>query len=152
MKSLQEFFTRDVWNIDVEKLGRPQALLLKFVRLLVVCVHDLSESMINLRAMSLVYTTLLSLVPLLAVSFSVLKGFGVHNQMEPMLANFLSPLGPKGLEISATIIDFVENMNVGVLGSLGLAMLVYTVITLIQKMEEAFNEIWRVRRQRSFAR
>jgi len=40
---------------------------------------------LSLEAMSLVYTTLLSLVPLLAVSFSVLKGFGVHKRIEPLL-------------------------------------------------------------------
>ena len=114
---------------------------LKLLRLLTASIRDLSDSLINLRAMSMVYTTLLSLVPLLAVSFSVLKAFGVHNQMEPMLANFLAPLGPKGVEITHRIIGFVENLNVGVLGSLGLAMLVYTVISLIQKMEEAFNEM-----------
>jgi len=149
---VDEFFTKRLWRLDLETLGQPQAFVVKLLRLLTVSVRDLSESLINLRAMSMVYTTLLSLVPLLAVSFSVLKAFGVHNQMEPMLANFLAPLGPKGEEITHRIIGFVENLNVGVLGSLGLAMLVYTVISLIQKMEEAFNEIWRVRRRRSFAR
>ena len=54
--------------------------------------------------MSLVYTTLLSLVPLLAVSFSVLKGFGVHNQLEPLLAQFLAPLGEQGTEITTNVI------------------------------------------------
>jgi membrane protein len=102
--------------------------------------------------MSLVYTTLLSLVPLLAVSVSVLKAFGVHNQVEPALAGFLAPLGPKGQEITVRVISFVENLKVGVLGSVGLVVLIYTVISLIQKVEGAFNEIWRVRRQRSFAR
>jgi membrane protein len=73
--------------------------------------------------MSLVYTTLLSLVPLLAISFCILKGFGVHNQIEPMLLSLLEPLGSKGAEFTARIIEFVDNVKVGVLGSLGFAML-----------------------------
>lgn len=152
MKSIRDFLSRDLWRVDLDSLGWPQALLVKVLRLLSVSVRDLSEGLINLRAMSLVYTTLLSLVPLLAVSFSVLKAFGVHNQMEPMLANFLAPLGEKGEELTRTIIGFVENLNVGILGSLGLAMLVYTAVSLIQKMEDAFNEIWKIRHQRSLAR
>jgi membrane protein len=88
----------------------------------------------------------------LAVSFSLLKAFDVHNQIEPALMNFLAPLGPRGGEIAHNIIEFVERMKVGVLGSLGLALLIYTVISLIYKIESAFNFIWKVRKARSFAR
>jgi len=107
--------------------------------------------MLTLQAMSLVYTTLLSLVPLIAVSFSVLKGFGVHNQIEPWLYNFLAPLGDKGVEITQRIIEFVENTRAGVLGSLGLVLLFYTVISLIQKVEKSFNYTWRVTEHRPIA-
>jgi membrane protein len=103
--------------------------------------------------MSLVYSTLLSIVPVLAISFSVLKAFGVHNEVvEPFLTKFLAPLGSKGEEITIQIIGFVENMNVGVLGSLGLAMLIYTVVSVIQKIEASFNFIWRIKKARSLAR
>jgi membrane protein len=75
----------------------------------------------------------------------VLKGFGVHNQMEPMLLNLLQPMGQKGVEITERVIGFVENVRVGVLGSLGLALLLFTVVSLIQKVERAFNNAWRVK-------
>ena len=67
----------------------------RFLRILSMVARDVQGGLLTLRAMSLVYTTLLSFVPLLAVSFSVLKGFGVHNQLEPVLLNFLAPLGDK---------------------------------------------------------
>lgn len=98
--------------------------------------------------MSMVYTTLLALVPLLAFSFSVLKGFGVHNQLEPVLLRFLAPLGPKGDEVTAHIVQFVSRMDVSVLGGLGLAMLIYVVLSLLQKIESAFNRVWHVERLR----
>ncbi|HZH06399.1 MAG TPA: YihY/virulence factor BrkB family protein, partial [Lautropia sp.] len=103
-----------------------------------------------LRAMSLVYTTLLSIVPMLALSFSVLKAFGVHNQIEPALGRFLAPLGERGNEVTIQIIQFIGNMNVGVLGSLGLGLLLYTAISLVQKIEISFNYIWHVPEPRSF--
>ncbi|MBN2885843.1 MAG: YihY/virulence factor BrkB family protein [Chromatiaceae bacterium] len=137
-----------LWNRDPATLNRPGRLLLGLARLGYALARDLGSGQLSLRAMSLVYTTLLSLVPLLAVSFSVLKGFGVHNQLEPLLLNALSPLGEGGAEISARIIEFVDRMQVGVLGSLGLGMLLYTVIALIQKIEQAFNYTWRVTRPR----
>ncbi|EIJ33933.1 ribonuclease BN [Thiothrix nivea DSM 5205] len=115
----------------------------------VALFHDIQRGEITLRAMSLVYTTLLSLAPLLALSFSVLKGFGVHNQMEPLLLSLLTPLGGKAEEFTRQILGFVDNIQVGVLGVTGLAVLLYTVIGLMQKIESAFNHIWHVKQPRS---
>jgi membrane protein len=114
--------------------------------------RDLAEGQLTLRAMSLVYTTLLSLVPLLAFSFSVLKGFGVHRQIEPLLYEFLLPLGEQGEVITEQIVNFVDNVRGGVLGGIGLALLIFTVISMIQKVEDTFNYIWQVQKSRSLAR
>jgi len=133
-----------IWGTSLDSMPKWRASTLRTVRLVLVLIRDLVSGELNLRSMSLVYTTLLSIVPLLALSFSVLKAFGVHNQIEPMLANFLTPLGPQGEEITARIIQFIEHMNVGVLGSVGLALLLYTAVSLMQKIEESFNFIWHI--------
>jgi len=140
-----------LWRDDLRQLRGLRLNLIVPIRLLVVLVRQFVAGELNLRAMSLVYTTLLSIVPLLAVSFSVLKGFGVHNQIEPLLLNFLQPLGSRGVELSNNIIGFVENIKVGVLGSLGLLFLLYTVVSLIQKVESSFNYVWQVERLRGLA-
>ncbi len=149
LESISAFLDRWIWRTPVEQLSRAQQWAVQFVRLVIVVARDLADGQLTLRAMGLVYTTLLSIVPLLAISFSVLKAFGVHNQVEPMLLSFLEPLGEKGVEISSRILDFIENMNVGVLGSVGLALLLYTAVSLVHKVEEAFNFIWHVSRGRS---
>ncbi len=128
-----------------------KSIPLKGIRILYVIVRDLVQGQLTLRAMSLVFTTLLSLVPVIAVSFSVLKAFGVHNQVEPLLFGFLEPLGDKGVEVTNQIIGFVDNIKVGVLGAVGIAMLIYTAVSLIQKVEDTFNYTWHVQRSRSFA-
>lgn len=133
-----------VWETPLETLPPWQQLLINIARVTHLIIRDLSEGQLTMRAMGLVYTTLLSMVPLLAVSFSVLKGFGVHNQVKPMLLQMLEPLGEKGIEITNQIIGFVDNIKVGVLGSVGLALLFYTVISLLQKIERSFNYTWRV--------
>lgn len=124
-------------------------ILVDFLRLIWAIGRDLAGGQLTLRAMSLVYTTLLSLVPLLAISFSILKGFGVHNQIEPFLYNAMEPLGERRDEIVAGIIGFVDNVQVGVLGSVGFLLLFYTVVSLMQKIEQAFNEVWQISRRRS---
>lgn len=137
-----------VWSANLATASGRRRVLLLYPRIAAMIGRELAAGQIGMRAASLVFTTLLSLVPLLAVSFSLLKGFGVHREMEQMLIGFLAPLGEQGLEISDRIIDFVNNVNVGVLGTIGLMVLVYTVISLLQKIETSFNYAWRVDRMR----
>lgn len=149
---LKHFFQIQLWQETAESASKLKRLGRHSVRVLYVVIRQLSTGELNLRAMSLVFTTLLSLVPLIAVAFSVLKAFGVHNQIEPVLLNFMAPLGEKAAEMTSSIIGFVENVKVGVLGSIGLGMLFYTIIALVQKVESAFNYVWRVKRPRTLAR
>jgi membrane protein len=123
-----------------------------FVHLLTVGAEKFQEELLSLRAMGLTYTTLLSFVPFLAVAFSVLKAFGAQNQLEPALARMLEPLGPEGIEITRRVIAFVDNQQVGVLGTVAMVGLFYTVISLVGKIEDSLNAIWRVRRPRSLGR
>lgn len=129
----------------------PWTWLYKAGRSAYALIRDVVSGQLTLHAMSLVYTTLLSIVPLLALSLSVLKALGVHQRMEPFLFQFFQPLGPQGVEIAERVLGFVDNMKVGVLGSVGLALLVYTVVSLVQKIERSFNMIWRVPEMRSVA-
>ncbi|MGE0081604.1 MAG: YihY/virulence factor BrkB family protein [Thiohalomonadaceae bacterium] len=151
-EKIRDFFLRGVWQLEPATLSGPRRVLVQIARVTFVLAREVVQGDLTLRAMSLVYTTLLSLVPLLAVSFSVLKAFGVHNQIAPLLGQFLAPLGPKGMELTTRIIGFVENVRVGLLGAIGLLFLFYTVISLIQKTEESFNFVWRVRNPRPFSR
>lgn len=134
---------------DLAALPRAQAVAVGVVRGLAGIIREAAEGQLTLRAMSLVYTTLLSVVPLLALSFSVLKAFGAHNAVEPLMLGLLEPLGEQGEEITLNVLTFVDNMRVGVLGFVGLLFLVYTVISLVQKIELAFNGIWHVQGMRS---
>jgi membrane protein len=107
---------------------------------------------LSVRAASLSYWSLLSLVPFLAVTFSVLKAFGGHDLIAPLLIALLEPLGHDRHEIVKRIVGFVDNTNVGVLGAVGVAGLFYTVIALIGNVEEAVNQIWRAHPVRNWTR
>jgi membrane protein len=131
---------------------RPWGVVLRMLRYPYALAHDISRGELTLHAMSLVYTTLLSTVPLLALSFSVLKGLGYHRNLEPVLSQFLEPMGARGDEITNQIMQFVENASGGVLGTLGFAFLLYTTVSMIQKVEESFNRVWRVQEPRSVGR
>lgn len=141
-----------IWGQAPQDLSGPRKWCVITVRLLYVIIRDITDGQITLRAMGLVYTTLLSLVPLLAITFSMLKSFGINDVMRPALLRFLAPLGDQATRIADMVIGFVDNIQVGVLGVVGLALLLYAVISLIQKVESACNYIWQVGRARSLSR
>lgn len=102
-----------------------------------------------LRAAALTYSSMLALVPLLAIAFALLKGMGAQNALEPVL---LKLAGESSAETVSRIIGYVNNTNVKSLGAVGILMLVLTVISLLGGVEDAFNNIWGVRESRTLSR
>lgn len=150
--SLKERADQLIWGDVIERHGFFGRLTASLLRYLFAILRDLLSGQLTLRAMSLVYTTLLSIVPLVAFSFSLLKGFGVHEDLKDQMYIFLEPLGEGGITITNWIMERVENVNGGVLGGIGLAFFIYTAISMVQKVEESFNFVWAVSKPRSFAR
>ncbi|PPE75980.1 ribonuclease BN [Solimonas fluminis] len=146
MKQRIQQLLHGLWDLD--QVARYPQTLVRMARYVFVLVRDLVEGQLNMRAMGLVYTTLLSIVPLLALAFSMLKALGVHNSLEPVLLEALRPLGSQATVITGNIIGFVEKVNVSVLGFAGIALLFFSVISMIRKVEESFNFIWRIDRPR----
>ena len=141
-----------VWGEQLQQYGLPGRLLSTTLQYLYAVLRDIFSGQLTLRSMSLVYTTLLSVVPLIAFSFAVLKGLGVGAELEKRLVTVLEPLGQRGEEITNQIMTLVENVNGSVLGGLGLAFFIYTAISMVEKIEESFNYVWYVSKPRSFAR
>jgi membrane protein len=130
-----------------------RARLIRGMRYPYAVVRDLSRGDINLRAMGLVYTTLLSLIPLAAFSFAILKIFGARGDLQPVVYQLFSALGPAGAsELTARVMDFANSVSGGVVGSVGFALLAWTLVGTIKKVEDSFNFLWRVQQARSFAR
>jgi membrane protein len=116
-------------------------------------IRDLLGGEINLRAMGLVYTTLLSLIPLLALSFAILAAFGVSRDLQPIVFEFFRPMGnPGAAEITTRVMHFVGRVSNRVVGTVGLAVLLWTLVGTIKKVEDSFNFVWRVEHARSLAR
>jgi membrane protein len=131
----------------------PGALALRVLRYPYALLRDLSRGQINLYAMGLVYATLLSLVPLIAFAFAVLKAFGAHKELQPVIYEFFKPMGATGAqEFTQKVMDFADSVSTGVVGSVGLALLLWTLLGTIKKVEDGFNFLWRVEHARSFTR
>ncbi len=150
--TLRRQFEHWLFDVPEEIGGRALHWLALPLRYLYALLRDLGRGELGLRAMSLVYSTLFAIVPVIAVAFAVLKAFGYHRELEPVLYEFLRPLGEQGYTLTRSIMGFVENVQGTILGTVGFAFLLATVISMIQKIEASLNFVWHVERPRSLAR
>ncbi len=146
---IKTFFLHGLWEIDLAQLSPVKAFGVRQLRLISMVVHDFIADRCLLRASALTYTTLLSIIPLLALMFAVLKGFGVQNVLEPLILENLA-LGAE--EVVSQLINYIDNTNVRRLGFVGLAVLLMTVLTLLSNIEKSFNYIWDVEETRPLLR
>ena len=140
-----------LWHPQVESLPPVSQFAIKALRFIYAILRDIVTGNITLRAMGLVYVTILSIVPAIAIVFSILKGFGFHRKLEPLLANFLLPLGERGVELTHQVMGLVENVQGNVLAGIGLVMLFITTVSMAQKVEDSFNFVWRIDQPRGLA-
>jgi membrane protein len=142
------------WLFDLPEAVGGRALRWVFapLRFTYALLRDAARGELGLHAMSLVYSTLFAIVPLIAVAFAVLQAFGYHDQIGSLLSEFLRPLGAQGQALAGSIMGFVANVQGTILGTVGFVFLLYTVLSMIQKVETALNFVWHVERPRSLAR
>ena len=138
-----------LWEQDPATIGGVKGKLLRLLQFLSFSFSNFMANNSLLRATALSFTTLLSLVPLLALAFSVLKGLGAQNRLAPLL---LKQVTAGSEEVVNRVITYIDNTNMGSVGAIGLAVLIYTAINMLGSVEEAFNVVWGVTETRSIYR
>jgi membrane protein len=126
--------------------------LLRFLRYPYALARDLAGGKLNLHAMGLVYASLLSIIPLVALSFGILKSFDAQDALRPLVHDFFDPMGSSADEFTDQVMTFAKKVRGGLVGSLGLGLLVWTLLGTMRKVEDGFNFVWHVDEPRSFAR
>jgi membrane protein len=142
-------FLDTLWETDPAAIGGLKGRGMRLLQFLTFTVSNFFRHNGLLRATALSFTTLLSLVPLLALAFSVLKGFGAQNRLAPLIISQMAA----GSEVVVTkVITYIGNTNMSSVGAIGLAALLYTSINMLGNIEDAFNVAWGVTQTRSLYR
>ena len=150
--ALWKFLTYDIWRITEDEVTRTTFSLYNVIKTIYICVQRFAKDRIANKASALTYSTLLAIVPILAIVFAIARGFGFDNLMENQIASGLGG----STETSAYILSFVKSYlaqtKSGVFIGVGLVMLLWSVLNLINNMEITFNRIWQVKKGRSMYR
>lgn len=149
IESARNYFGGKLWEADLATLPVAKRCRIWVLQVATVVFRGFAKDHCMLRASALTYATMLAIVPLLAFAFAILKGLGVQDQLEPVIIENLA-VGSE--EVVAQIFQYINNTNVARLGTVGLILLLLSVLALLSNIEKSFNHIWNVGETRSIMR
>jgi membrane protein len=151
IREVKDFFQVELWSVKFRDLTWRKKFVYKFLRVLIITVTEFKKDRIREKASNLTYFTLLSIVPVIAMAFGISKGFGMDKILEGQLGLFFA-----SAEVLTYIMEFankaIETANGGVITGIGIVVLLYTVINLLNNIEVTFNVMWDIKKHRPIHR
>ena len=146
------FIKVDIWRIRLADLPFGKSFLIKQLRMIILAFRGYDEDRCLLRASSLTFYTLLSIVPVAAMFFGVAKGFGFERRLQEELFNRF----PGQEEVLNQVISFsnslLEQTKGGIIAGIGMLVLFWSVLKVLGHIEMALNDIWGIKESRSWGR
>jgi len=141
-----------VWHTPLSELSRRKMLLIRQLRIIVIAARGFINNKVQIRASALTFYSLLSVVPLAAIGFAIAKGFGLDQNLEQQLI--------KNFETQKEVMNWLltnarnalEATKGGYMAGVGVIVLFWSVMSLLDSIESAFNNIWEIRVSRPWYR
>ena len=152
MKRLIRFLQRDIWRISREEVTPVQYLLLEVLKKLLLAIRFFTTKRVMQKAAALTYSTLLAIVPIMAVVFAIARGFGYSKYIELWFRDAFQSQQQAADIIIGFVNSYLVHTQSGVFLGVGLIFMLYTVLMLVSNVEDAFNEIWQGKKPRSLFR
>ncbi len=152
IKSLIQFLNIDIWRIRSRKLSKSHSFFINQLRIFLLAFHGFNEDKCQLRASALTFYSLLSIVPVLAMAFGIAKGFGLDKLLETQILAKMPGQEQVVEQMIGYANIFLENTKGGIIAGVGVALLFWTVIKVLGNIEDCFNEIWGVQKERTLSR
>lgn len=143
-----QFVREELWEVQPEP-RTAAARALAVLQFAVMIAQGFVRDQLLLRASALTYFTVLSLVPLLAITVSIATAVGMTGNFAAIVADQMLAVSP---EAKSKILEFVENANLRALGTIGAATLFLTTVFGISNIERSLNRIWGVTQDRTWGR
>lgn len=152
MNKLWKFLTYDIWRITEDEVTKTTFSLYTIIKTSYLCITRFAQDRIVVKASALTYSTLLAIVPMLAILFAIARGFGFDHLLEQQVNEAMAGQTEAVAYILRFVNSYLAETKNGIFIGVGLVLLLWTVLNLINSMEATFNSIWQVKKGRSMYR
>lgn len=144
--NLYDYCTCEVWN------ETKSTWIINLIKTVNLSIRSFLDKDLQLKSCALTYSTLLAIVPALALIFAIGRGFGFSKILQSELFKYL-PAQTEALKTALSFVDsYLAQSSQGVFLGIGIIFLLWTLISLMSGVEDAFNHIWGVKKGRSLYR
>lgn len=151
-KKTSHFLNHKLWHIRLNKLNKKQGFLLKQLRIFALAIQGFNEDKCLLKATALTYYTLFSIVPVIALAFAIAKGFGVQEILQQQLLSDFDEQKDILQQAFVYADKMLNNTKGGLIAGVGIVLLFWSVMKLLGNIENSFNEIWEIKKDRTWVR
>lgn len=152
VSDLIRFFSTDIWKIRLKSIHGPKRFLIRYLRILLISSKEFIRDQCTLWSSSLTFFSLLSIVPVFALGFAVAKGFGLQASLERLALEQFAGQEEVIMRVIAISRNLLANTSGGVIAGVGAIFLIWSTFQVLSSAEQAFNNIWEIKRSRSLGR
>ncbi|MCF0173718.1 MAG: YihY/virulence factor BrkB family protein [Bacteroidales bacterium] len=143
-KALKKFLKEDIWDVQIENLGRIKRKMVLYLQALIVTMRTFSKQKIGYQSVALSFFCTMATVPLIAVIFSISGGLGIAERLRELLyANF-----PNSSEVIESVLQYADNMletaASSTLGLISFLIFFWLILWMMIQVEKVFNNVWNV--------
>lgn len=152
IKNTWTFVTENLWQIRLGKVDKSKGIFIKQLRIFSLAVKGFNEDNCLTKATALTFYTLFSIVPILALVFAIAKGFGFEKNLQDQIMNSYGEYS--GILSKAFVYadSLLATAKGGLIAGFGVVLLLWSVMNLLINIENSFNEIWEIKKGRSWIR
>lgn len=150
VKKILNFLAIDIWK--TKGIQGYKARLYRWIKIFIITGKEIAKDKVFIQASALTYFSTLSIVPVIATIFGISKGFGFGKDLKGELGKFFK--GQEAILEQSFVYaqNMLDNAKGGLIAGIGLVILIYVVMRLLNNIEAAFNTIWHIKQPRSWLR
>ncbi len=146
------FVTDKMWRLRLDKLDKRHGVLVKQLRIFSLSIEGFNEDKCLTKATALTFYTLFSIVPIMALAFALAKGFGFDKTLQKQLMDNYGEYSDVLDKVFIYADSLLATAKGGIIAGFGVVLLLWSVMKLLVNIENSFNEIWEIKRGRSWLR
>ncbi|MES2134138.1 MAG: YihY/virulence factor BrkB family protein [Bacteroidota bacterium] len=151
-KRITHFLNHKLWRVRLDKMDKKQGFFLKQLRIFALAIKGFNEDKCMLKSTALTYYTLFSIVPIIALAFAIAKGFGFQENLQQQLLQDFNDQQDVLKQAFVYADKMLSNTKGGLIAGVGIVLLLWSVMKLLGSIENSFNEIWEIKRDRVWTR
>ena len=152
IKKTWYFVSVKLWHIRIDKVDKTQGFFLRQLRIFSLAINGFNEDKCLTKATALTFYTLFSIVPILALAFAISKGFGLEKNLQEMISGNYPEYKEVLDQAFVSAGKLLSTAKGGVIAGFGIVLLLWSVLKLLVSIEDNFNEIWEIKKCRTWVR